>query len=60
MDVDDTIHSEAFRLLEVAFPRDSVDVLLPIVEFAVVPVVVPVVVTEICPSRRVGHFKAPC
>ena len=44
MDVDDAIHSEAFQLLEVAFPRDSVDVLLPIVEFAVVPVVVPVVV----------------
>ena len=44
MDVDDTIHSEAFQLLEVPFPRDSVDVLLPIVEFAVVPVVVPVVV----------------
>ena len=44
MDVDDAIHSKAFRLLEVAFPRDSADVLLPIVEFAVVPVVVPVVV----------------
>ena len=41
MDVDDAIHSEAFRLLEVTFPRDSADVLLPIVEFAVVPVVVP-------------------
>ena len=44
MDVDDTIHSEAFQLLEVTFPQDSVDVLLPIVEFAVVPVVVSVVV----------------
>ena len=40
MDVDDAIHSEAVRLLEVTFPLDSVDVLLPIVEFAVVPVVV--------------------
>ena len=39
MDVDDTISSEAVRLLEVTFPRDSVDVLLPIVEFAVAPVV---------------------
>ena len=44
MDVDDAIHSEAVRLLEDTLPQDSVDVLLPIVEFAVVPVVVPVVV----------------
>ena len=42
MDVDDAIQSEALRLLEVTFPRDSVDVLLPIVKFAVVPVVVPI------------------
>ena len=44
MDLDDAIHSEAVQLLKVTFPQDSVDVLLPIVEFAVFPVVVPVVV----------------